>query len=222
MSPTGRFERLAMTANGTSGRRGSDQRANARLAFGLLGIAVLMVGLSFAAVPLYRIFCQVTGYGGTTQRADAPSDTVTDREITVRFDATMSSELNWSFQPVERRVTLKIGENRLAFYKAENLSDQKLTGTATFNVTPEIAGIYFSKIDCFCFTEQTLMPHQKVDMPVSFYIDPAILDDPDASRLEEITLSYTFFRAADAEPPEAAAVNQRSRAGTIENPGSPG
>ena len=211
-----------MTERANSGRRGSDQRANARLAFGLLGIAVLMVGLSFAAVPLYRIFCQVTGYGGTTQRAEAPSATVTDREITVRFDATMSSDLNWSFQPAERRITLKIGENRLAFYKAENLSDEKLTGTATFNVTPEIAGSYFSKIDCFCFTEQTLQPHQKVDMPVSFYIDPAILDDPDASRIEEITLSYTFFRAPDAEPPEAAAVNQRSRPGTIENPGSPG
>jgi cytochrome c oxidase assembly protein subunit 11 len=140
----------------------------------------------------------------------------------VRFDATMSSDLNWSFQPAERRITLKIGENRLAFYKAENLSDEKLTGTATFNVTPEIAGSYFSKIDCFCFTEQTLQPHQKVDMPVSFYIDPAILDDPDASRIEEITLSYTFFRAPDAEAPEAAAVNQRSRPGTIENPGSPG
>lgn len=211
-----------MTANGNSGRRDSDQRANAKLAIGLLGVAVLMVGLSFAAVPLYRIFCQVTGYGGTTQRADAPSNTVTDREIRVRFDATISSDLNWSFRPVERKITLKIGENRLAFYEAENLSDQKLTGTATFNVTPEIAGSYFSKIDCFCFTEQTLQPHQKVDMPVSFYIDPAILDDPDASRLEEITLSYTFFRASDAEAPEAAAVNQRSRSGTIENPGSPG
>lgn len=211
-----------MTANGNSGRRDSDQRANAKLAIGLLGVAVLMVGLSFAAVPLYRIFCQVTGYGGTTQRADAPSNTVTDREIRVRFDATISSDLNWSFRPVERKITLKIGENRLAFYEAENLSDQKLTGTATFNVTPEIAGSYFSKIDCFCFTEQTLQPHQKVDMPVSFYIDPAILDDPDASRLEEITLSYTFFRAPDAEAPESAAVNQRSRSGTIENPGSPG
>src|SRR5690606_36311885 len=142
--------------------------------------------------------------------------------IRVRFDASISSDLHWSFRPVERKITLKIGENRLAFYEAENLSDQKLTGTATFNVTPEIAGSYFSKIDCFCFTEQTLQPHQKVDMPVSFYIDPAILDDPDASRIEEITLSYTFFRAPDTQAPEAAAVNQRSRSGTIENPGSPG
>ena len=203
---------------------GNDPRpANLGLTAAVCAVFVAgMLGMSFAAVPLYRIFCQVTGYGGTTQRAEAPSATVTDREITVRFDATMSSDLNWSFQPAERRITLKIGENRLAFYKAENLSDEKLTGTATFNVTPEIAGSYFSKIDCFCFTEQTLQPHQKVDMPVSFYIDPAILDDPDARRIEEITLSYTFFRAPDADAPEASAVNQRSRSETIEKPGSPG
>jgi cytochrome c oxidase assembly protein subunit 11 len=204
--------------------RGQDarQRSNARVAFSLLGLVAVMVGLSFAAVPLYRIFCQVTGYGGTTQRAEAPSAAVTDRDITVRFDASMSSDLNWYFQPVERKVTLKIGENRLAFYKAVNRSDEKLTGTATFNVTPEIAGSYFSKIDCFCFTEQTLQPHQEVDMPVSFYVDPAILDDPDASRIEEITLSYTFYRSPEPDRPDAAAVNQRSRSETIEKPGRSG
>lgn len=210
-------------ANGEHSRQhGRSQHSNAWLAVGLLGIVALMVGLSFAAVPLYRIFCQVTGYAGTTQRAEAPSAAVTDRDMTVRFDASMSSDLNWSFKPVERKVTLKIGENRLAFYRAANLSDEKLTGTATFNVTPEIAGSYFVKIDCFCFTEQTLQPHQEVDMPVSFYVDPAILDDPDASRIEEITLSYTFFRSSNPESSEAAAVNQSIRSETIEDTGSSG
>lgn len=211
-----------MTSGGNSKEQRSGQHSNARLAFGLFGLVALMVGLSFAAVPLYRIFCQVTGYAGTTQRAEAPSVAVTDRDISVRFDASMSSDLNWSFRPVERKTTLKIGENRLAFYRAVNLSDKKLTGTATFNVTPEIAGSYFVKIDCFCFTEQTLQPHQEVDMPVSFYIDPAILDDPDARRIEEVTLSYTFFRTSNPDSSEAAAVNQGIRSGTIENTGNSG
>ena len=172
---------------------------NKRLAFGLLGFAAFMVGMSYAAVPLYRIFCQVTGYAGTTQRAEAPSPTVVNRTVTVRFDANISSDLDWSFRPVQRQVQLKLGENRLAFYKAANRTDKPLTGSATFNVTPEIAGSYFNKIDCFCFVEQTLAAGQEVDMPVSFFIDPAILDDPDANRLDEITLSYTFFKIEKAD-----------------------
>jgi cytochrome c oxidase assembly protein subunit 11 len=208
----------------TSGKNGKQQkdsqRSNSWVALGLFGLVAMMVGLSFAAVPLYRIFCQVTGYAGTTQRAETSSAAVTDRDMTVRFDASMSSDLNWSFKPVERKITLKIGENRLAFYRAANMSDETLTGTATFNVTPEIAGSYFVKIDCFCFTEQTLQPHQEVDMPVSFFIDPAILDDPDAKRIEEVTLSYTFFRSSSSD--QAAAVNKRIRSGTTENTGSSG
>jgi cytochrome c oxidase assembly protein subunit 11 len=174
-------------------------QANRRIAFALLLLTAGMIGLSFAAVPLYRIFCQVTGYGGTTQRADGPADRVLDRVMSVRFDANVASELNWSFQPVQNKLELKIGENALAFYKAVNLGDQPLTGTATFNVTPEIAGSYFVKVECFCFAEQTLKAGQQADMPVSFYIDPAIMDDPDARDVEEITLSYTFFRVEKAE-----------------------
>jgi cytochrome c oxidase assembly protein subunit 11 len=174
-------------------------QGNRRIAFALLLLTAGMIGLSFAAVPLYRIFCQVTGYGGTTQRADGPADKVLDRVMSVRFDANVASELNWSFQPVQNKLELKIGENVLAFYKAVNRGDQPLTGTATFNVTPEIAGSYFVKVDCFCFAEQTLKAGQQADMPVSFYIDPAIMDDPDARKVEEITLSYTFFKIDKAE-----------------------
>jgi cytochrome c oxidase assembly protein subunit 11 len=211
-----------MSADTPEHRPTPGPNTNKRLAFALLGVAAFMVGLSFAAVPLYRIFCQVTGYGGTTQRAEAPSGTVLDRAMTVRFDASTSSELDWSFQPVKRKIALKVGENVLAFYKAVNLSDETLTGTASFNVTPEIAGSYFIKVACFCFTEQTLQPHQSVDMPVSFYIDPAIVDDPDARRIEEITLSYTFFRTEPTDKAATVAPNERSGPGLIENTGRSG
>jgi cytochrome c oxidase assembly protein subunit 11 len=153
-----------------------------------------MVGLSFAAVPLYRLYCQVTGYAGTTQKADKPSNVVLDRTITLHFDANVAPDLAWRFEPVQRTMDVKIGENALAFYRATNLSDEPLTGTAVFNVTPEAAGIHFNKIECFCFTEQTLEPGQSADMPVSFFVDPAIVDDEDASYLSELTLSYTFYR----------------------------
>lgn len=186
---------------------------NKRLAFGLLSVVAVMIGLSFAAVPLYRLFCQVTGYAGTTQRVDAPSAQATNRTISIRFDANMSSELDWSFHPVENRIDLKIGENRLAFYKAVNRTGKPLTGTATFNVTPELAGAYFNKVDCFCFTEQTLAAHQAVDMPVSFFVDPAILDDPDARNIEEITLSYTFFKV-EMEDKSAGRAGQAEGAAT--------
>lgn len=151
-----------------------------------------MAGASYAAVPLYKLFCQATGYGGTTQRAAAPSAAPLGNTITVRFDAN-TSRLPWSFAPVERTLDVRIGETTLAFYRALNTSDRPVTGTATFNVTPEIAGSYFYKIECFCFTEQTLDPGQSVDMPVSFYVDRRILDDPDAKHLSQITLSYTFY-----------------------------
>lgn len=188
------------------------RNANTRLAFGLVLFVAGMVGLSFAAVPLYQIFCQVTGYGGTTQRADAAPTTVLDRAISIRFNANTAAGLGWDFRPVQNRIDVKIGENKLAFYKAVNPSDEPVTGTASFNVTPEVAGGYFAKVDCFCFTEQTLQPGQAVDMPVSFFVDPAIMDDPDTKHLEEITLSYTFFKidtpeegTAEAEPAADAA-----------------
>jgi cytochrome c oxidase assembly protein subunit 11 len=157
------------------------------------GIAVAMVGASFAAVPLYRLFCQITGYGGTTQRAERASDMVLDRTMIVRFDANVARALAWRFQPGQRQVEVRIGETGLAFYSAANLTARSIKGTATFNVTPEAVGAYFNKIECFCFTEQELAAGQKVDMPVTFFIDPRIVDDPDARGIREVTLSYTFF-----------------------------
>lgn len=197
-------------------------RPNRFLALGLLAIALAMVGMAFAAVPLYRIFCQQTGYGGTTQRAEAPSSTVADRTITVRFDANMSSDLDWSFWPVQRQMKLKIGENKLAFYKAVNRTGKPLTGSATFNVTPEIVGSYFSKIECFCFTEQTLAAGQEADLPVSFFIDPAILEDPDASRIDEITLSYTFFKVEQTDRSAQTQSGKGASTRSFENGGRSG
>jgi cytochrome c oxidase assembly protein subunit 11 len=179
-----------------AGAQGS--RRHGALALVLTGVVAGMLGLSFAAVPLYRIFCQVTGFAGTTQRAEKGADTVLDKVVQVRFDANVAKDMPWRFHPVQNKIDLKIGESALAFYKAENLSSKPITGTATFNVTPEAAGYYFNKIQCFCFTEQTLEPGQKVDMPVTFFVDPEIVDDPDARNITEITLSYTFFPKEDA------------------------
>jgi len=178
-----------------SGERAASARLgprHRRVAVACASVVLAMVGAAYAAVPLYKLFCQVTGYGGTTQRAAAPSAPPLEKKITVRFDAN-TSRLPWSFAPVERTMDVRIGETSLAFYRAENTSDKPVTGMATFNVTPEIAGSYFYKIECFCFREQTLEPGQSVEMPVSFYVDAGILDDPDARRLTQITLSYTFY-----------------------------
>ncbi|WP_129792359.1 cytochrome c oxidase assembly protein [Sphingosinicella sp. CPCC 101087] len=164
-------------------------------------IAIAMVGLAFASVPLYRIFCQVTGFAGTTQRAEADAvPGAVGRMISVRFDANTSSALPWTFEPVDTHRRVAIGARNIALYTARNESDRPVTGTATFNVTPTQAGQYFSKIQCFCFTEQTLSPGQEVRMPVIFFVDPAILDDPDARDISEITLSYTFY---PVDQPEA-------------------
>lgn len=165
-----------------------------------VGTVALMVGASFAAVPLYRLFCQVTGYGGTTQQAEALPERVVDRVITVRFNADRMPDLPWNFRPEQVKVQVKVGEQGLAFYEAENLTDRPITGQAAYNVTPEKAGRYFSKIACFCFDEQTLSANQRVDMPVSFFIDPAIMDDRNMDDVKTITLSYTFFRLDDPEP----------------------
>jgi len=157
-----------------------------------VGIVVGMAGLAYAAVPLYRLFCQITGFGGTTQTAEAASDVILDREMKVRFDANVNG-LKWDFKPGEIEVTLKVGENKLAYYSAMNISDVTTTGTSTFNVTPLEVGAYFSKVQCFCFTEQTLAAGESIQMPVSFFIDPAIADDPELDDVKTITLSYTFF-----------------------------
>jgi cytochrome c oxidase assembly protein subunit 11 len=153
-----------------------------------------MTGLAFASVPLYRLFCQVTGFDGTTMRAtsDAPG-AVAGKKIAIRFDSNTAPALPWRFKPAQAVETVSLGERDMAFYTAKNLSARSVTGTATFNVTPVWAGKYFNKIDCFCFTEQTLQPGEEVRMPVVFYVDPKIADDPDAGRISEITLSYTFY-----------------------------
>lgn len=197
-------------------------RANKRLAGALFGLTAAMIGLSFAAVPLYRLFCQATGYDGTPRRVDAASGRMLDREITVRFDANVSSALGWTFQPVQREMRLKLGENALGFYTAQNMTAMPLTGTATFNVTPEIAGSYFSKVDCFCFTEQRLAPGQKADLPVSFFIDPAIVDDPSASQISEITLSYTFFKTNKPDASAASLATGGAASKPFDNAGPPG
>ena len=154
-----------------------------------------MTGVAFAAVPLYRIFCQVTGFGGTTMKvseSEVPAQPLA-KTISVRFDANVAPGLSWSFAPVKSHETVRIGERRLTFYRATNHSDQPITGTATFNVSPDTAGGYFMKTQCFCFQEQTLKPGQTVDMAIVYFVDPAIVDDPDGRRIDEITLSYTFF-----------------------------
>ncbi len=155
--------------------------------------AAVMLMLAFASVPLYRLFCQATGYAGTTQRVAKPSDVILDRRITVRFDATVSPGLDWTVQPIDTTQTIRIGETSLALYRATNNSTKTLVGTASFNVSPEQTGAFFNKLECFCFTEQRLEPGQTIDMPVSFFVDPAMVADKDAGNVGMITLSYTFF-----------------------------
>ena len=167
-------------------------------ALAAVGVILGMVGLTAASVPLYRLFCAVTGYGGTTSVAERAPAEALDRTITVRFNADVDSKLPWGFRPAQRVMEVRIGEQNLAFYEAVNRADRPVVGSATYNVTPHQAGYYFSKIACFCFDEQTLQPGEAVEMPVSFFVDPAILDDPDARDLREITLSYTFFLREEA------------------------
>ena len=163
-----------------------------------------MVGMSFAAVPLYRVFCQVTGFGGTPQRAEAAPEGTIDREVTVRFDANIGNGLGWSFRPMERQIKLRVGEVAEVRFLVENRGSETSTGTATFNVTPDATGAYFNKLACFCFSEQTLKPGERVEMPVQFFVDPAIAGDKDLNYVDAITLSYTFYPARQPAKPVAA------------------
>jgi cytochrome c oxidase assembly protein subunit 11 len=202
MSPADRFE-----------GRTADASGNRRTALGLAAVVVVMVGLSFAAVPLYRIFCQQTGWAGTPQRAASASKTIAPETVTVRFDANVTSGLPWNFEPLQPEITLHVGENKLAFFRAANRSKETVTGSAVFNVSPDIMGQYFNKVQCFCFTEQTLKPGEAVEMPVSFFIDPAILKDRDAKTVQDMTLSYTFYKVQKPQREQADAASQ------IQNPG---
>jgi cytochrome c oxidase assembly protein subunit 11 len=187
------------------------QRNRNRTTVLLLGAVIVgMVGLSAAAVPLYRLFCQATGYGGTTQRAQAaPERRVAGALVTVRFDAETANDLGWEFRPLQREIQVQPGEQREVFYRAVNRSPEAVTGTATYNVTPTKTGIYFDKIQCFCFNEQRLRPGETRDMGVVFFVDPDMLIDPNTRDVRTITLSYTMFRARvpdkPAERPNAAA-----------------
>lgn len=171
---------------------------NRKTATIVVGVVAGMVALSFLSVPAYRAFCEATGWGGFTQRAEEGANQTLAREITIRFDGTVSQGLNWRFKPEQIAQTLHIGETGLAFYEAVNLSKRPVTGRASFNVSPAKAGIYFKKIECFCFTEQTLSPGERVSMPVTYFIDPALADDPNLAEVQTITLSYTFFAWDDA------------------------
>ncbi len=185
-------------------------RRNAATAAVLIGVVGGMAGLAYASVPLYRWFCQVTGFGGTTQVADRLPERVLDRVITVRFNADVSASLAWRFRPAQHSIDVRLGEQALAFYTARNESGAPTPGTATYNVTPAKAGPYFTKIACFCFDEQTLAPGQSADMPVTFFVDPAMADDRNLDDVTTITLSYTFFNADRGDEP---ARKQTARAG---------
>jgi cytochrome c oxidase assembly protein Cox11 len=171
------------------------QRRNLKVIAPCLVAIGVMVGLVAYSPTLYRLFCAATGYGGTTQRADADTGTIADRVITVRFDANVAPGLSWRFEPAQREVKVHLGQQQLVFFTAENLTDQAIVGHATFNVTPLTTGLYFKKIQCFCFDEERLDAHQKVDMPVVFFVDPALASDSDTRDVDTITLSYTFFQS---------------------------
>ena len=173
-----------------------------RTVFWTLGVVAFMGAMSFAAVPLYDWFCRVTGYGGETRVVAEGSERILDETITVRFDASLERGMPWEFRPLQREVELRIGETALVFYEAYNPTDRPVAGTASYNVAPFSAGYYFSKIDCFCFTEQVLKPGERVQMPVSFYVDPDIVTDREARYAHTITLSYTFH---ETELPQAQA-----------------
>lgn len=181
------------------------RRRNSATVLLLVSVVAGMVGLSFASVPLYRLFCSVTGLGGTTQRAEAAPARVADAVVTVRFDAQTAPGLDWQFQPLTDAVAVHPGEQNQVFFRAVNRTREPVTAQAVYNVTPAKAGIYFDKLQCFCFSSQTLAPGQSIDMGVTFFVDPDMLTDPGTREVRSITLSYTMFRAPDEAPPTAAA-----------------
>lgn len=217
-------------ATGSGSGSGADGDANARLAVYATAVAVAVGGASYAAVPLYKAFCQATGYGGTTQQASeaafrAVRPVPGARPVTVAFSADTAAAMPWTFRPQQGRVSVVPGETALAFYTAHNPTDRPVTGVSTYNITPMKAGLYFNKIQCFCFAEQRLRPHEEVDMPVFFYIDPAFADDPAMDNVKTITLSYTFFRVDDHEvldaSPELEAAARAHRAGVPPSAAAP-
>src|SRR3954462_1132237 len=171
----------------------------------LLSIVAGMIGLSFASVPLYSLFCRATGWGGSTQRASVAPKEVADAFVTVRFDAETAPDLGWEFRPLTRQIKVRPGEPHEVFFRATNRASEPVTGTAAYNVTPTKSGIYFDKLQCFCFTEQRLGPGESRDMGVQFFVDPELLKDPSTRDVGTITLSYTMFRTPAPGPPRPGA-----------------
>jgi cytochrome c oxidase assembly protein subunit 11 len=189
----------------TEATRSQRRRRNNATVLFLVSVIAGMVGLTFASVPLYRLFCQATGLGGTTQRAATAPAEAAAAVLTIRFDAETNPDLGWEFRPLQSTVTVHPGEERQIFYRAVNKTASPVTGSATYNVTPAKAGIYFDKLQCFCFNEQFLEPGESRDMGVVFFVDPDILTDPNTSDVRTITLSYTMFRARQPARPTASA-----------------
>jgi cytochrome c oxidase assembly protein subunit 11 len=176
------------------------QRKMHRTAFACAGIVVGMVGLAYASVPLYDLFCKVTGFGGTPIARDGNDSQVMNRTISIRFDSNVAPGLNWRFSPETPEVKVKLGETTTVLYKVTNRGDRPTTGIATYNVQPDLAGTYFSKLECFCFTEQTLQPGETLESAVVFYVDPRLAQDRDVKDLSSITLSYTYFPSKGGQP----------------------
>ncbi len=191
------------SSNHPSGNK--QNRATLAACVAMVGV---MIGAAYAAVPLYRLFCQMTGYGGTTQVAAAPANTVLNRSVTIRLDSNVSNGLNWKFRPEVPTVSVKIGETATVFYHVENHGSMESTGVATYNVQPDLAGSYFNKLQCFCFNDLKLSPGESLDVPVVFFVDPAIIKEHDLEKLDTITLSYTFFPAKGSKSPVAELTGQ--------------
>jgi len=188
------------------------QTKNHRIAaLATIAACFIMLGMSFAAVPLYRMFCQATGFGGTTQVAEKAPTLHGKRTLTVNFDSNVAPGLKWAFAPEVSRIEAQTGETKTVFFKVTNLSDKPVTARAGYNVSPDISGAYFDKINCFCFTEQTLEPHETVEMPVVFFLDPALEQDKDMAVVDEVTLSYTFFPVKSTPAKQANEAQDRPK-----------
>jgi len=188
-----------------------------KTAASLVLVACTMLGLSYAAVPFYDWFCRVTGFGGTTGVAEAAPDQILDQTVLIRFDASTAADMPWEFTPQQLTMSVRLGENGLAFYEAYNPTSRPIAGTASYNVAPDQAGGYFIKIECFCFTEQVLQPGERIVMPVSFFVDPTILENPEAAGIPEITLSYTFHQTPLPEQQAGLTGPAVTPSATVEN-----
>jgi cytochrome c oxidase assembly protein subunit 11 len=191
------------------------RRRNRLMGLGAAAVVAGMTGLAFASVPLYRLFCQATGYGGTVQEGAAPAPGAGTTTVTIRFNATVNPNLPWQFAPDQPSMPLRVGEEGMAFYHAHNLSGVATTGIATYNVTPDVVGRYFHKTACFCFNEQTLEPGQQAEMPLTFWVDPKMLEDPNTRSIRTITISYSFFRTLEDAAKSGAVANAGPHVGGL-------